>query len=55
MIHRKEQIDLDCKPWVCLHVERTNKRGNRQSSRWFCLWENGVEIGNIFISWRRFR
>lgn len=48
-IHRKEQWDLDCKPWVCVHVERTNARANHECRRIFCLWSRGIQVG----SWLR--
>ncbi len=47
--HRKEQWDLDCVPWLCVHVERTNAQGNRECQRVFCIWSRGIQIG----SWLR--
>jgi hypothetical protein len=45
-IHRKEQWDLDCMPWVCAHRETRNS-----STRIFCLWRGGIEIGNWGKRW----
>lgn len=40
--HRKEQIDLQVKPWLCVHV--TTDNGNT-STRMFCIWKGGLQIG----------
>ena len=41
-IHRKEQWDLDCIPWVCVHAR---SRDGCSVTRIFCVWAWGIEIG----------
>lgn len=40
-IHRLEQWDLECWPFVCVHLRTPNR-----SRRIFCLWRWGVQIGS---------
>lgn len=40
-VHRLEQWDLDCWPFVCVHWRQPNR-----CRRIFCLWRWGVQIGN---------
>lgn len=42
-IHRMEQWDLGCWPWVCIHWHYPN--GAR---RVFCLWPGGVQVGEWY-------
>ncbi len=37
--HRKEQYDLECWPILAIHVRTPN-----QSTRWFCLWKDGLYL-----------
>jgi hypothetical protein len=46
-IHRKEQWDLECWPWLCIHWRYDRGNGSR---RIFCVWPGGIQIGE----WRRF-
>lgn len=43
--HQKEQYDLECWPWLCIHVERVNARGHQESRRVFCVWPWGLQLG----------
>jgi hypothetical protein len=45
-IHRKEQWDLGCWPWLCVHQRYDQGNGCR---RIFCVWGGGIQIG----PWRR--
>lgn len=47
-IHRKEQWDLECSPFVCVHAHRTNS-----STRVFCLWRDGIQIGGWYWQWNK--
>jgi hypothetical protein len=42
-LHRKEQYDLDCFPWLCIHWH-----GENYSKRIFCIWSGGIQIGNWY-------
>lgn len=44
-IHRKEQWDLDCVPLVCVH-----RRTPNSSTRVFCVWWLGIQIGALLLS-----
>lgn len=44
--HRKEQWDLGCWPLLCVRRNGTNRAGNYESSRVFCLWLWGIQIGS---------
>jgi hypothetical protein len=48
--HRKEQWDLDCWPWLCVHWRYAN--GSR---RVFCLWSGGIQVGTWLWVWKRKR
>jgi hypothetical protein len=41
-LHRKEQWDLDCWPFICIHWRYDYGNGSR---RIFCLWRWGIQIG----------
>jgi hypothetical protein len=45
-VHRKEQWDLECWPWVCVHVAWNTKTHTYRSQRVFCLWSRGIQIGS---------
>jgi hypothetical protein len=49
-LHGKEQWDLDCWPWLCAHWRRPNS-----STRVFCLWAGGVQLGPLTITRRGVR
>ena len=42
IFHREEQFDLKCKPIICI-----NRKTANSSTRIFCLWFWGIEIGNF--------
>lgn len=44
-IHRKEQWDLDCVPWICVH-----RRTPNSSTRVFCVWRGGIQIGSLYLT-----
>jgi len=46
IVHRKEQWDLNCIPWVCVHWQSAN--GSR---RIFCLYSRGGQIGRWLFRW----
>jgi hypothetical protein len=48
MVHRKEQWDLECAPWVCIHLRRGN-----YSKRVFCLWRGGIQLGAWLWVWTK--
>lgn len=43
--HRSEQWDLGCLPWLVVGLFSPNV-----SSRWFCVWKWGLEVGPFGIS-----
>ena len=45
-IHRKEQWDLNCWPWVCVHWNTANS-----CRRIFCLYARGGQIGSWLFRW----
>jgi hypothetical protein len=45
-IHRKDQWDLGCVPWVAIHWRTTNA-----TTRLFALWSEGVCIGRWVWRW----
>lgn len=47
-IHQKEQYDLGCFPLACVHVERTDS-----STRVFCLWSGGIQVGPWYWQWSK--
>lgn len=49
-VHRREQYDLDCKPWVCVHLVRANS-----TTRLLCLWRRGLDLGPLLITKRGIR
>ncbi len=38
-LHRLEQWDLGCWPWLCIHWRTANR-----STRIFCVWRWGIQI-----------
>lgn len=48
--HRKEQWDLKCDPWLCVHYQTANS-----SSRWFCLCWGILQIGGKLWMWGKHR
>ena len=49
--HRKEQYDLACWPWLCVHREYVRPNGCKGCSRVFCLWEGGLQVGSRLWRW----
>lgn len=49
-IHRKEQWDLDCIPFVCVHLRLPNS-----STRIFCVWRWGIQIRPFMLTRRCIR
>ncbi len=47
-VHQKEQWDLDCYPWLCVHVDTADT-----NTRVFCLWSGGIQIGGWL--WKRIK
>ncbi len=45
--HRREQWDLNCWPLLCVHW-----KSPRVSSRIFCLWTGGIQVGKWRWIWR---
>jgi hypothetical protein len=41
--HRLDQWDFDCRPWLCVHWITPDS-----SSRVFCVWSRGIQIGRHF-------
>lgn len=41
--HRKDQLDLQCKPLICVHLKKTGT-----SRRIFCLWLFGLQVGKWY-------
>jgi hypothetical protein len=48
-IHRREQWDLECWPWIAAHWKYDRGNGSR---RVFCLWRGGIQIGNWRKVWK---
>lgn len=42
--HRMEQWDYNCIPILCVHFERPGS-----STRIFCLWKWGIQIGKFRV------
>lgn len=49
-LHRREQWDLDCDPWLCVHWRRPDS-----SMRVFCVWRWGLDLGPLLITRRGIR
>lgn len=47
-LHRKEQWDLRCRPWLCVHWSYDQGNGAR---RVFCLWSRGAVAGRLAVRW----
>jgi len=45
-IHRKEQWDLSCWPWICVHWDAPGS-----CRRVFCLYARGGQIGKWHFRW----
>jgi hypothetical protein len=50
-LHRKEQWDLKCWPWLCVHVAYNTRTHTYRSTRVFCLWSGGIQIGSWLWCW----
>jgi hypothetical protein len=44
--HRREQWDLHCFPWLCVHL-----KSKQSSTRIFCIWNGGLNIGKLYLRW----
>lgn len=45
--HRKEQFDLRCWPWLCVHWRTANR-----SMRIFCVWRWGIQVRPVLLTRR---
>ncbi len=52
-IHRKEQFDLKCIPYMCINVCIENARLHT-CRRIFCIWDKGVQLGKHVLLWHKF-
>jgi len=48
--HQLHQDDLEVDPLLCVHEERSDSRVH-SSSRVFCLWAGGVQVGGKVVRW----
>jgi hypothetical protein len=44
--HRREQWDLECEPWLCVHLASPGEF----STRIFCVWWLGVQVGSAVFA-----
>lgn len=49
-LHRREQWDLDCTPWLAVHQVYDHGNGSR---RVFCIWSSGLILGLFWLRWGR--
>lgn len=50
-MHRKEQWDLQCWPWLCVHRDKTDDDGTWSNTRLFCVWKGGLQVGRKVWTW----
>ncbi len=46
-LHRLEQWDLGCRPWLCVHWRYDHGNGCR---RIFCLWRWGIQVRPLTLT-----